>query len=160
MSDGAEERRGRLFPGLDATEVYPNLFIGAGPRPGAVPSEAIDVLVLTAAEYQPEDDEFPGVEVWRAKLYDEKDKPLDLKAINAAVKTGQKVAKALSAGKTVLVTCRSGLNRSAFVVAVALMTLTRTGAGDVVEYLREKRGDDVLSESDQWEQVLERFTSS
>lgn len=158
MSDGDEER-GRLFPGLDATEVYPNLFVGAGPRPGMVPKEAFDVLVLTAEEYQPKDDEFPGVEVWRAKLYDQEDHLLDLKAVNAAVKTGQKVAKAISEGKTVLVTCRSGLNRSAFVAAIALMTLTRTSADDVVEYLREKRGEDVLSDSDQWEQVLERFVS-
>jgi protein-tyrosine phosphatase len=155
----ADEQQGRTFPGLDATEVYPNLFIGAGPRPGMVPKDAVDVLVLAAAEYQPKDDEFPGVEVLRAKLYDEKDKPLDLAAINAAVKTGQKVAKALADGKTVLVTCRSGLNRSAFVAAIALMVLTPTPADHVVEFLREKRGEDVLSSSDQWAEVLNRFVS-
>jgi protein-tyrosine phosphatase len=146
-------------PGVDATEIVPGLFVGAAPRPGLVTHVDFDVLVLSTEEYQPGEDMFPGVEVWRVKLGDDPDKQLDLKSVQHAVKMGRKVAKAVAGGDRVLVTCARGLNRSAFIAALALMTLGqgRLGAEQAVDMLKERRGDDVLGESDVWMQVLKRY---
>jgi len=154
---GDEEEK----PRLDATEAAPGLLIGSAPLPWAAPPPELDVLVLLASEYQPDPAWFPGVEVWSVPLVDPGEgSGLDYAAIGAGVKVGRKVAKAVGAGKRVLVTCRSGLNRSAFVAAIALMTMGRgrLGADKAIEILRRSRGDDVLS-NDVWEDVLERYFS-
>jgi hypothetical protein len=153
-----QQREAALIPGLDATEIVPGLFLGAAPRAGMVTGDHFDTLWLVTDEYQPGDDDFPGIEVRRLKLHDDPHE-LDLKMVGQAVTAGRRVAGEVAKGERVLVTCARGLNRSAFVVALALMTLGqgKLSAHDAIQLLREVRGDDVLRESDIWQQVLMRY---
>jgi protein-tyrosine phosphatase len=159
VSDSGENEKPKGIPGVDSTEIVPGLFVGAAPRPEMIKPDDFDVLWLTTKEYQPESDAFPGVDVHRVKLDDDPDKGLDLDAIRKAVHAGRRVAREVAEGKRVLVTCARGLNRSAFVAGIALMTLGqgRMTAKEAVGILRARRGDDVLSESSVWEKVLERY---
>jgi protein-tyrosine phosphatase len=159
VSDPDEEGKQRGILGVDSTEIVPGLFVGAAPRPGMIKPDDFDVLWLTTEEYQPPGDAFPGVDVHRVKLNDDPDKRLDLDALEKAMHAGRKVAREVADGKRVLVTCARGLNRSAFVAAIALMTLGqgRMTAKDAVGLLRARRGDDVLSESSIWEKMLARY---
>ena len=144
--------------GLDAAEVFENLSIGSAPKAETVKPDDYDVLVLCTKNYQPLDESFPGVEVWRVPLVDDPTQKASVEDVRAAVAMGAKVAKAVKSGERVLVTCLQGLNRSAFVAGVAIMILTKCTAKDAVRAMRGARSPEVLRH-DVWDHVLERFTS-
>jgi protein-tyrosine phosphatase len=99
------------------------LAIGGRPPPGgAVAAAGFKVLVLTADTYQPLPPRFPGVYVVNAPLADSR-LPLTSTERGAALRASRIVAKMLGAGQNVLVTCEMGLNRSAYVSALALVRL-------------------------------------
>jgi protein-tyrosine phosphatase len=77
----------------------------------------VDVLALCAFEYQPDQDQFPGVCVLRAHLDDAEPSREEMRA---ALQTAAQVARSMRAGRTCLVTCWAGLNRSGLVSGLAL----------------------------------------
>lgn len=127
----------------NASEVIPRLWQGGAPRPG---NYAFDLIVLSASEYQPSADKFPGAELLRVPL------PDDWRGLSAAARkklyaaaadAAEQVAAAHRAGKRVLVTCGAGLNRSGLITGLALRALGHTG-DDAIALIRRARGPHAL----------------
>ena len=116
------------------SEVVDNLWIGGFPH--AEDLTAFDKLILCAEEYQPDPSYFPGVHVLYVPLSSAMDMPEEAKA---AVQAGRAVAGWLRRKKKVLVSCAMGLNRSALIATVALMTRGMTSS-EAIEKVRAARG--------------------
>jgi hypothetical protein len=121
-----------------AHEVIPGLWQGARLSPG---SYAFDVIVFGADEWQPKAAKFPGSTLVYARLSDVK-KP-SKKSLHEAVAAAEVVADAYRAGKTVIVTCGQGYNRSGLITALALIILGHD-AEDVIALIRKTRGRSAL----------------
>jgi len=124
----------------DATVVSPRLWIGAKP-PLDKDLPGVDLLVLCAAEVQPDQLAFHGT-VLRCPIPDAE---LDAAQVRLVMQTAVAVAKAIVTRKRVLVTCRLGLNRSALVIALALHQLTTMSGQEIVEHIRRQRSLSALS---------------
>jgi len=128
-----------MIPGV--SRVWENLWVGGAPAIAAEVDGNADMLVLCAAEYQPDASEFPHVTVVHAPLEDDEPNGQELATALAASKA---VAEALRAGQRVWVTCMAGLNRSAFVAALALRQLG-WAPEDAIQAMRDARGPFALS---------------
>lgn len=127
---------------FDATLVAKGLFVGSAPPAGpAVRDAGFSLLILCAQESEYEqhyrargdrlDRLFDGMRIMRAPLDDQSpthDRPNLGRPTAGELNTAQLAAAAAAAtileGGRVLVTCRMGRNRSAFVAALALRRLT------------------------------------
>ena len=113
------------------TEIEPCLWLGGAPEPHA--PEGFDFIVNLAApwaRYDPNGIECVNVTVEDGEVTDE-----------VATQFGDlahEVNRRRDLGQTILVHCQVGLNRSATVVALALM-LRGIAASDAIRLLREKR---------------------
>lgn len=107
---------------FDAHEIAPGLWMGSQPPVGhQLAARGFDIVVLCAVEYQPGAEWFPGVSVARITLDDARLSGGDaLKSFTL----GSEIAKEIKNGKTALVTCRQGRNRSGLVTALTLTQLT------------------------------------
>lgn len=124
---------------LDATRLHRGLYMGSAPTTGnIVRALGFDVLVLCAEEYQLRSRNFPGVLVLHAPLDDDPTgvTPRDADTMFAA---GREVAKHMSQGRKVLVTCMAGRNRSGVVSALALYFLTGAPGVQIVRHIRRTR---------------------
>jgi protein-tyrosine phosphatase len=97
---------------IDAHRIAPKLWMGGRPSPEAC--AAFDVIVLCAAEHQPE---LPCRTI-NAPIDDSKPTNDEMALV---IKTAKQVNKLRAEGKRVLVTCYEGRNRSGIVVALAMM---------------------------------------
>lgn len=123
--------------GLDMTEVYPGLYQGSRPPIGPTLRRAgVDTLVLSAVEYQPAAEMFPGVDVLSVPLDDSFEPTAHER--HAARQVAREVARLIEAGHRVLVTCYLGHNRSGWIVGHALVDLGVPPAR-AVEMVRTKR---------------------
>lgn len=125
---------------LDASNIAPRLWVGGCP-PVDRDLPEFDVLVLCAAEYQPQELAFHG----RCLRCPMPDGQLSDGQLGYALIVAREVAAALTRGRRVLVTCVAGLDRAALMAALALMMLTRRGADDLVALIRARRSSDALS---------------
>jgi protein-tyrosine phosphatase len=125
---------------LEASNVYPKLWIGSRP-PVTARMPAFSMLVLCAAEYQPDRMVFPGV-VLHAPLHDHRPTASE---VHVAAAAARRVAAELQRGGRVLVTCHAGLNRSALVAALGVMQVCRMPAAEIVAMFRQRRSPDCLS---------------
>jgi hypothetical protein len=126
--------------GLSYDQVAPRIYQGTAPPPGLYP---FNVIVLAAASYQPDASSFPGSVVIRAPLNDVDNVfPPDQQAI--AVKAAEQVVSAYRKGKTILVSCQKGWNRSGVVTALALRIMGAT-AEQAITTVRAARGPDAVS---------------
>jgi len=128
---------------MSRSEVVPGLFVGSKPAPGR--HEDIDVIVLAAEEYQPPADLFPGAEVIHAPIDDDPSRPIRQDEIVTATKAASRVASRLRAGRRVLASCAMGLNRSSLVAALAMHEVWGMGAEEIIERIRQARGELALS---------------
>lgn len=139
----ADRRRRRMAPAvttLDVSNIAPRLWIGSAPTHG-MDMPDFDVLVLCAEEFQPDRTQFHGVTI-RCPI---PDAVLDNSQLARALIAAKATAEGLAVGRRVLVTCMAGLNRSAFVAALALGRLTRKGADEVISIVRTRRHPQALS---------------
>ena len=121
----------------EVNEVVPGLFVGSKPPPGR---HGFDAIVLTAEEYQPPAELFPGTEVIHAPLDDDPSRSMTEAEIAIAVRTARRVARRVRAGQKVLCSCAMGLNRSALVAALAVHEVYGMSADEIVGRLRRARG--------------------
>ena len=136
---------------LDASSIARRLWIGGKP-PLDRHLPGFDVLALCARELQPATVGFRGV-VLRPSLPDSQ---LTQAELDRALANGREVAYALLGGKTVLVTCAMGRNRSALVAALGLGLITKLSATDLVELMRRRRSPECLS-NPHFVSILHRF---
>lgn len=110
------------------------------------------MLVLCAQELQPKVLAFQKY-ILRCPI---PDGALTRAETTLALGTGRAVANALLRGKTVLVTCAMGINRSALVAALALGLITTLSADQLVAVLRARRNPLCLSNAG-FRDVLQRY---
>lgn len=124
--------------GLDATRIGPKLYVGSAPPDGALLSHmGFDTLVLCAEEYQPDREAYPGVEIMRVPIDDSE--LLPKKHLQRVLRGASEIARRVSRGERVLVTCMMGRNRSALVCAVALHLLTGLPGAKCAAHVRRLR---------------------
>lgn len=134
----AHKRKEKIVK-LDAHCVATNLWVGSRP-PFDIDLPEVDVLVLCAEEIQPERYSFHG-KVVRCPISD--GNPTDIE-LTRVLKASKVVAQSLVDKKRVLVTCAAGINRSAFVAAMALGRVTRMSAAEIIQRIKDRRHKDCL----------------
>lgn len=123
------------------SRVLDNLWVGSAPsRHDQIDAET-DVLVLCASEYQPDASVFPRIMVLHAPFDDDE---LTAKELTTALDASKRVAIAVREGRRVWVTCMAGLNRSAFVAALAMRRLGWEPTL-AIDAIRDARGPVALS---------------
>ena len=114
------------------------LYQGAAPPYGpALRDAGIDVLVLSASEFQPDASRFPGVKVLRCAIDDVQ---LDQRTGQLASTTARAVARLVRQGNQALITCGFGLNRSSLVSAMTLHELEGISGAAAVAHIRKRQG--------------------
>lgn len=133
-------------PKIDAAKVAPGLWIGSQAPTGRTLAEGgFDTLVLCAAEWQPEAEEFTGgLRVIHAPFRDREGAPGHrvLRMLNAV--SGE-VASRLRKGDECLVTCAAGRNRSGLVTALSLSKAKGMDPALAGERVRQARGTAALT---------------
>ena len=124
----------------DANAIAPRLWVGSKP-PFDLDLPQVDLLVLCAAELQPEVLAFHG-DVLRCPLPDSR---LAIPQLAMAIMTSVSVAQAVASGQRVLVTCAAGLNRSPLIAALVLGQLTTMSGPQIISHIRKHRGPKALS---------------
>lgn len=120
----------------DFDQIVPGLYVGAFPAPDTLDSR-FNVLVFCADEHQPDKAGYPRQrEIIRVRLSDSELTPTDA---SSAIDAAKLAAHRVRAGQKVLVTCAMGVNRSAFVAAIALRILTGKPGWWAVEQVRARR---------------------
>lgn len=123
---------------LDFSCVLDRLCIGSAPAKGhQVHAAGFDLLLLCAAELQDASShDFPGVEVWHCGY---EDGPLDPELVDMLAVLSADVADAWAKGRSILVTCALGKNRSSLVVALAYRLITGVSGHDAARDVRAAR---------------------
>lgn len=125
---------------LDATRLLPRLHIGGVPSSAeAVQRAGFGLLVLCAAEIQPPDAALGTLRTLRCPLVDDPTVQMPQADWARAVKTAERVCREMLAGRSALVTCAQGINRSAMVCAIVLHLLTFQPAEEVIHHVRRRR---------------------
>lgn len=139
-------RRGVPQPETPWDEIVPGLWMGGhlwydatGAMHPVVVGDEFDVVVSLYAA--PGHGPAPDVEHIVAEI---PDGPLDAAQLAAARHAAAVTATAVRQGRTTLVRCRSGLNRSGLVLAQALVDLGRRPAG-AVALIRDRRSRAALN---------------
>ena len=133
--------------------VIPHLWVGPEPKNVRGLGRHFDTLVLTAKEIQYAS-RFPDIEVIKAPLDDTEFPPTEDEIV-IAYDAALRVARKVSQGKDVLVTCHLGRNRSGMVAALA-MRMLGYGPKETVNKLRGARGDEALR-NPWFEQMVVRY---
>lgn len=136
---------------LDASNIARRLWVGGKP-PIDRDLPEFDMLVLCAEEIQPKVVSFSKY-LLRCPI---PDGALTMAQTTLALGSGRAVANALTRGKTVLVTCAMGINRSALVAALGLGLITSLNADQLLTLLRARRNPDCLS-NPHFQQLLHRY---
>jgi protein-tyrosine phosphatase len=125
---------------LDFSLILPGLAVGSMPPTGCdVRHAGFDTLVLTADEYQPPDEAFCGVAVYRVLLEDKHGSVPSLVDYSFAEDLSKHLADRIRRGANVLVTCIEGRNRSTFITALTMRRLTGKDGGFVYDWIRDRR---------------------
>lgn len=137
---------GHLPVGGSATRLLPRLWQGSAPPPGtSLRKPKIDVLVLTAEEYQPADSEYPGVVVRRVAL-DDSGVPATPKEFADAHQLANDLAQRWARGERLLVTCWMGRNRSGIVSALTIRRATGVSGAAAMQIVQAAREGALMNE--------------
>jgi protein-tyrosine phosphatase len=126
---------------LDATAVFGNLWIGAEPPPDLKMLCPWQVVVFAAKEIQPRYLGRTDKLLIYAPL---RDAVISSQEKQIAAEAGAEIAHLLTLEAKVLVTCAAGLNRSALIAALAMVTLG-VSPEDAMAEIRAARGAGALS---------------
>lgn len=135
-----------MAPTLDADKIVGGLYIGSAPRADIdYKAHGFDVILLCAAGYQPAS--LKVAKLLRFPLMDSYPMSKDefWKNWQSAQTAAAVVEGNLRVGKTVLVTCEQGRNRSALVCALTLWRRAERPGWYWLNYIRAKRRTSVGS---------------
>lgn len=122
---------------IEATRVGPRLYVGSFP-PAQLKEHGFDAVALCAVEKQNVE---PNIPTLRVLLDDTEFTDEEMNEVfSHAHKAARLVSRIRRRGGRVLVTCRAGINRSAFVAAISLMLVDGLSAEQAVEQIRNTRG--------------------
>ena len=142
-----------LFGSGPPTKIVNGLYQSGYPmNTMALKAAGFDAIVLAAMELQPESRDdlavFPdGVIVYCAPIdddYDNGPSPLEVETVNRAVRF---VVGQLAVGKTVLVTCAMGRNRSGLINALVLTQILRISGLGAAAVVRKARANALTNPS-------------
>lgn len=127
------------------------IYQGGSHALGYLPLHGIEDVALLADDWQPE---VPGASVLRAPFRDIGSAPPGEaeEILRVAREAAAWVADRVAGGRRVLSSCRSGLNRSGLVSALAIIRLSGLPADMVVALIRERRSPHALNNA-----MFERF---
>lgn len=124
---------------IEADEIMERLWQGSiPPRGRKLSREGFDMVVLCSSDFQFPASDFPGVEVVHAPYEDNILTP-DARAL--VLEAADRVAFAYRQGKKVLVTCTAGLNRSGYVMGMALHLIFGWEGNRCVGLIRRQRSN-------------------
>lgn len=128
-----------------ASQIYENLWMGNAPCIGDRIERYFNALILCADEYQPHHKLFGNnIQVINAPLFDDYSY-MSKSDMITAVRAGGCVARLLREGKTVLVTCIAGRNRSGLVCVIALCAgPSKMVPEEAIAIVRQARGPEAL----------------
>ena len=122
-----------------ADKIVDRLYQGGRPPPGdGLKNAGIDVLVLCAKEWQ-DASAYEGITVICAPGDDDTRPHRLARFLPGWQNAAHQVAEHVRAGKTVLVTCMQGLNRSGIVTALTLAELTGMSGDQIVDLIQTRR---------------------
>jgi len=122
-----------------ADKIVDRLYQGGRPPAGeGLKNAGINVLVLCAKEWQ-DASAYEGIEVILAPGDDDARPHRMAKFLPTWQAAAHQVAEHVRAGRTVLVTCMQGLNRSGMVTAMALAELTNLSGEQIVAHIQSRR---------------------
>lgn len=129
---------------LDFACVNDTLCLGSYPPPGnTLARNGFDLLLLCAEELQERDtSDYPGVEVWHCGFEDGLLTPALVSAVNDLVAD---VAEQWQQGRSILITCRAGINRSALVTALAYRRITGSSGAQAMAAVRAVRAGALIN---------------
>lgn len=130
---------------IDGTRIWKTLYQGGTPIEGSrLCKNDFNILVLMAEEIQPEAWKFPGIHVIRLPMRDEPTL-LTPQQIGLVRGVSRELARHLTFGRKVLVTCRAGLNRSGLMVAATLLRASAMSPVEAIQTIRRHRSAKALS---------------
>lgn len=130
-----------------ANKILDRLYQGGMPPPGeGLKKAGIDVLVLCAREHQ-DAAAYEGLTVILAPGDDDRRPHRLARFVDGWKQAGHLVAEHVKAGRTVLVTCMQGLNRSGIVTAFAMRELTGATGREIVEHIQHHRPSALFNET-------------
>lgn len=144
-------RSNSVTEAIDASNVARRLWVGGAP-PVDRDLPEFDLLVLCAREFQPEVVAFRR-RIIRCPIIDGH---LTHRETLRVLGAGRRVADTLASGRTVLVTCMQGRNRSALVASLGLGLVTRMSSDELVALMRAKRMPTCLS-NPEFQAILRRY---
>lgn len=134
------------------------IFQGGRDHVISLPPGAVDLVVLAADDCQQLDVPF-GTSVIRRGFRDTGHPGLRAELEPIAIGLAHEVAKMVAAGKRVLVTCRSGLNRSGLISAIAIRILTGASAQEAIDAVRHGRSEFALNNT-MFEKIIHEWNPS
>lgn len=149
----------RDWRGVQASCIAPGLWQSGLPMPFAsLQDQGIGLVVLAAAGVQPGPEEIahirrvcPKLKLITAPLDDVEDEDAMPEIARVANQVADRVAQRMSEGRTALVTCQVGRNRSGLISALVLMRLHGLSGSQAVDQVRTARelhlppGEEALS---------------
>lgn len=125
---------------LDANRLTDRLWQGSAPPAGDLLGKlGFDVVVLCADDVALTQADFPGVTVVQIATKDEKAAPVSAEHARLAHEAAAQAVQHHRDGKTVLVTCLGGFNRSGLVSALVLHELLGWPYARCVRHIQEAR---------------------
>ena len=105
----------------------------------AVRDAGFTILALTADNYQPPDEDFCGLDVYRILLDDRQTTVPSLVDYLSAEELSKVLAHQIRRGSSVLITCVEGRNRSTLLTGLTMRRLTGQSGPEVYDWIRDRR---------------------
>jgi hypothetical protein len=125
---------------LSASKIFTRLYQGPYPPYGYLAQRAgADIVVFCARELQPDPPHCLGTQPVYVPLHDDIEHSAE--AYTLARQASRWLYNEWRKGKTILVTCAQGRNRSGLVMALLLMRITNAPPAEVIDHIKGHRKD-------------------
>lgn len=130
---------------LDFNWITPNVAQGSYPSPLEEAFQHADTIVFCAEEKQPRAGRLPpGKRIVKLGFDDDIYRPIPPEVGQIFHAHAHQLAKEVSGGRRVLITCAMGLNRSGLMSALTIMYAYRMRPTEAIQLIRSRRSRDAL----------------